>query len=231
VLSVENLTFSYDGVQALRGVDVVVPEGQITCLMGRNGVGKTTLMKNIIGLLRHSSGTIRLRDQELDKLTANRRAKAGIALVPQGRQIFPKLTIEENLQVGLQARADGRRKIPEEVYDTFPVLKTMSQRMGGDLSGGQQQQLAIARALVGNPKVLLLDEPTEGIQPNIIQQIGGVLRKLAEERRMAILLVEQYLDFVKEFGEHFYIMNRGRVVAEGVTRDLSDEIVSRHLSV
>jgi|SRR5688572_16399826 len=231
MLAIENLSFSYDGVQALRDVGVTIPEGQITCLMGRNGVGKTTLMKNIMGLLKHSTGSIRLRDQELDKLSASRRAKAGLALVPQGRQIFPKLTIEENLQVGLQARADNSRKIPEEVYDTFPVLKTMSRRMGGDLSGGQQQQLAIARALVGDPKVLLLDEPTEGIQPNIIQQIGAVLKRLAEERRMAILLVEQYLDFVKEFGQRFYIMNRGRVVADGLTAELSDEIVGRHLSV
>lgn len=231
MLSVDQLSFSYDAVQALRDVAITVPAGQVTCLMGRNGVGKTTLMKNIMGLLRHSGGTITLGEVQIDGLSANRRARAGVALVPQGRQIFPKLTIEENLRVGLQARGDGRRKIPDDIYDTFPVLKQMSKRMGGDLSGGQQQQLAIARALVGDPKVLLLDEPTEGIQPNIIQQIGGVLRKLAEERRMAILLVEQYLDFVKEFGQRFYIMNRGRVVADGLTRDLDDDIVSRHLSV
>ncbi|HYO08865.1 MAG TPA: urea ABC transporter ATP-binding subunit UrtE [Tepidisphaeraceae bacterium] len=231
MLSVDNLSFSYDAVQALRDVFITAPRGQITCLMGRNGVGKTTLMKNVMGVLRHSAGSIRLGEREVDKLPANARARAGLALVPQGRQIFPKLTIQENLLVGLQARADGRKKIPEEIYDTFPVLKSMANRMGGDLSGGQQQQLAIARALVGDPKVLLLDEPTEGIQPNIIQQIGAVLRKLAEERNMAILLVEQYLDFVKEFGHRFYIMNRGRVVADGATGELTDEIVSRHLSV
>ena len=151
--------------------------------------------------------------------------------MPQGRQIFPKLTVDENLRVGLQARTDGRRTIPDEIYELFPVLKTMARRMGGDLSGGQQQQLAIARALVGDPKVLLLDEPTEGIQPNIIQQIGHVLRKLVAERGMTVVLVEQYLDFVREFGQAFYIMNRGRVVAEGATAELTPEIVNQHLSV
>ena len=231
MLSVDSVSFSYDAVQALRDVAISVPEGEVTCLMGRNGVGKTTLMKNIMGLLRNSAGSIRLGDRDLTRLAPNVRAKCGIALVPQGRQIFPKLSIEENLLIGLQARTDGKKRIPEEVYDTFPVLKAMSKRMGGDLSGGQQQQLAIARALVGDPKVLLLDEPTEGIQPNIIQQIGAVLRKLAAERKMAILLVEQYLDFVKEFGQRFYIMNRGRVVSQGLTRELNDDIVSRHLSV
>jgi urea transport system ATP-binding protein len=188
-------------------------------------------MKNLMGLLRPAGGSIRLGEREVAHLPANRRARAGVALVPQGRQIFPKLTVEENLRIGLMARADGRRTVPTEVYDTFPVLKEMARRMGGDLSGGQQQQLAIARALVGEPRVLLLDEPTEGIQPNIIQQIGAVLRKLVEERGMAVVLVEQYLAFVREFGHGFYVMNRGRVVAEGDTSALSADIISRHLSV
>jgi urea transport system ATP-binding protein len=203
----------------------------ITCVMGRNGVGKTTLMKNIMGLLQANSGHIQLAGRDVSRLPANKRAKLGIALVPQGRQIFPKLTVEENLRVGLQARTDGKRSIPGELYDLFPVLKTMARRMGGDLSGGQQQQLAIARALAGDPKVLLLDEPTEGIQPNIIHQIGVVLRQLVQTKKMTIVLVEQYLDFVREFGSFFYIMNRGSVVAEGETKNLTAGLVDEHLSV
>jgi urea transport system ATP-binding protein len=233
MLGVQNLSFSYGMVQALRDVNMTMAQGRVTCVMGRNGVGKTTLMKNIMGLLRQNAGSVTLGDMDVTKLPANRRARAGIALVPQGRQIFPKLTIEENLRIGLEARPKGsnRRTIPEDVYELFPILATMSKRMGGDLSGGQQQQLAIARALVGNPKVLLLDEPTEGIQPNIIQQIGMVLRKLVAERGMTIVLVEQYLDFVREFGQYFYIMNRGRVVSEGETSQLTAEVVNQHLSV
>jgi urea transport system ATP-binding protein len=231
MLAIENLSFSYGMVQALRDVTMTMAPGRITCVMGRNGVGKTTLMKTMMGLLRQTAGTVTLGDKDLTKLPANRRARSGLALVPQGRQIFPKLTIEENLRIGLEARPSGRRVIPGEVYEMFPVLKQMSKRMGGDLSGGQQQQLAIARALVGDPKVLLLDEPTEGIQPNIIQQIGQVLRQLVEQRGMTIVLVEQYLDFVREFGQYFYIMNRGRVVAEGETAQLTGDMVHQHLSV
>tara|TARA_B000000460_G_C21252648_1_gene279797 strand:- start:12 stop:506 length:495 start_codon:yes stop_codon:yes gene_type:complete len=159
------------------------------------------------------------------------RAKLGLGYVPQGRQIFPRITVEDNLKVALQARRDKSRIIPEFVYELFPVLHEMSGRMGGDLSGGQQQQLAIGRALCGDPDILVLDEPTEGIQPNIIQQIGEILRSLVEERGMTVVLVEQYLDFVKEFGHNFYVLNRGRVVAEGETSELSDEIISKHLSV
>lgn len=204
---------------------------KITCVVGRNGVGKTTLLKNIMGLLQPISGSLFLGEQDVTRLSAHRRAHAGLGLVPQGRQIFPKLTVEENLLVGLESHPQRSRRIPGEVLEMFPVLGEMLKRMGGDLSGGQQQQLAIARALVGEPKVLLLDEPTEGIQPNIIQLIGQVLRSLVEDKGMTIVLVEQYLDFVREFGHDFYIMNRGQVVAEGDTADLTEKLVSEYLSV
>jgi urea transport system ATP-binding protein len=231
VLAIENLSFSYGMVKALREITLSADKASITCVMGRNGVGKTTLLRTIMGALRHACGSIHLAGQDIGELPSNQRARAGLALVPQGRQIFPKLTVEENLRVGLQARADGSRTIPPELYDLFPILKTMSRRMGGDLSGGQQQQLAIARALCGDPKVLLLDEPTEGIQPNIIQQIGQVLRRLVAERGMTIVLVEQYLDFVREFGNRFYVLNRGAVVAQGSTQELTESIIDQHLSV
>jgi urea transport system ATP-binding protein len=231
MLSTTNLSFSYGNVQALRGITMTMPAGQVTCVMGRNGVGKTTLMKTIIGSLKAGGGTVTLGDRDVTGLPSYKRAKAGIALVAQGRQIFPKLTVEENLRVGLEARSDGKRAIPEEIYDLFPILKQFQKRNGGDLSGGQQQQLAIGRALAGDPKVLLLDEPTEGIQPNIITQIGHVLRMLVAKRNMTVVLVEQYLDFVKEFGHRFYAMNRGRVVAEGTTAELTADVVSAHLSV
>ncbi len=231
MLNIRHLSFAYRGVQALRDVTMQFPERHITCVMGRNGVGKTTLMNNIIGLLRPDSGSITLGGNDITAAAANRRARAGLVLVPQGRMIFPKLTVEENLRVGLFARSDGSRRIPEFVYDTFPVLKQMGGRLGGDLSGGQQQQLAIGRCLVSEPKVMLLDEPTEGIQPNIIQQIGCVLQRLVKEMGMTIILVEQYLDFVKEFGESFYIMNRGQVIADGSTAELTPALVHEHLSV
>jgi urea transport system ATP-binding protein len=204
--------------------------GKVTCVMGRNGVGKTTLMKNIMGVLVATGGSVLCDEKDLTRLPPYRRARAGLALVPQGRQIFPKLTVAENLEVGLSAGGGQIKAVPESVYELFPIVKTMSKRLGGDLSGGQQQQLAIARALVSQPKVLLLDEPTEGIQPNIITQIGQVLHHLVDELKMTVVLVEQYLDFVKEFGHQFYIMNRGRVVAEGGTNELT-EMVHHHLSV
>jgi len=231
MLNINQLNFSYGGVKALSDVTMAFPAQRMTCVMGRNGVGKTTLMRNIVGLLRGASGDIRLGDDELTRLPANKRARRGLGYVPQGRMIFPKLTVEENLRVGLQARADGVKKIPAEVYDLFPILKDFLKRKGGDLSGGQQQQLAIARAMVGDPKVLILDEPTEGIQPNIIQRIGEVLTDLIRQRRMTIVLVEQYVDFVRQFGDQFYIMNRGQVVAEGSTTDLTTDLERQHLSV
>jgi len=231
MLTLTDISYSYGSVKALSGVSMTMAKGQITCVMGRNGVGKTTLMRTIMGVYRAEAGTVALGDRVLTGMPAHARAKAGLARVPQGREIFPKLTVAENLRIGLEARRDGLRKVPDEPYEWFPILKQFAKRMGGDLSGGQQQQLAIARALVGDPQVLLLDEPTEGIQPNIIQEIGRVLRLLVAERGMTIVLVEQYLDFVKEFGQRFYIMNRGQVVAEGDTAGLSSELVSEHLRV
>ena len=231
MLAVEDLTFSYGAVRVLNEVSLSVPRGRITCVMGRNGVGKTTLMKNVMGLLNAESGKVFLEGRDVTSLSGYRRAREGIALVPQGRQIFPRLTVEENLRVGMEARAVGRGKVPDFVYDMFPVLKEMTRRKGGDLSGGQQQQLAISRALVGDPRVLLLDEPTEGIQPNIIQQIGETLRQLVDETGLTVVLVEQYLDFVREFGDEFSLMERGRVVAQGETGDLTKEIVEAHLTV
>ncbi len=215
----------------LRGIDVDVPAETIVSLMGRNGVGKTTLMNNIVGLLKPSSGSIQIEGKELVGVATHHRIRAGLAYVPQGRMIFPKLTVEENLRVGLSARTDKLTQIPDEIYELFPILKEMGSRMGGDLSGGQQQQLAIGRALVTDPKVLILDEPTEGIQPNIIQQIGTVLRQLVETKRMTILIVEQYLDFVREFCQRFYIMNRGEIVAHDETNALSQNMIREYLSV
>ena len=231
MLSLSHISFSYGLVQILDDVSIEVPKAKVVCIMGRNGVGKTTLMRNIVGLEKASKGSVTLDGLDISKVPARRRAQSGLALVPQGRMIFPRLTVKENLEVGLSARTDGRRTIPEEIYELFPVLKEMGARQGGNLSGGQQQQLAIGRALVGEPGVLLLDEPTEGIQPNIIQAIGQVLLRLVSEKEMTVVLVEQYVDFIKEFGDHFYIMNRGRVVANGDTPQLSEAIVRQHLSV
>jgi len=231
MLTVENLSFAYGTVGILHDINMQMQTGRVTCVIGRNGVGKTTLMKNIMGLLKASEGTVRLDEKDISSLSANKRARAGLGFVPQGRQIFPKLTVEENLRVGLEARNDRQKNIPDEICTLFPVLKEMAKRRGGDLSGGQQQQLSIGRALVGNPKVLVLDEPTEGIQPNIIQQIGHVLRDLVESQNVTVILVEQYLDFVREFGHDFYIMDRGQVMESGETRQLTEEMVQAHLSV
>ncbi len=230
MLTTDALSYSYGAVQAVREVSITAQAGEITCIMGRNGVGKTTLLRTVMGQLSVNGGSISLGGHDVTALPAHRRAKAGIALVPQGREIFPKLTVWENLEVGLMARRDGLKTIPASAVDAFPILRQFAKRSGGDLSGGQQQQLAIARALVGEPKVLLLDEPTEGIQPNIIQDIGRVLQRLAAGG-MAVVLVEQYLDFVREIGHRFYAMDRGRIVAAGTTAELTDDVVARHLSV
>jgi urea transport system ATP-binding protein len=231
LLQVRGVDVYYGESQVLRKVDLSLRPGTITALMGRNGVGKTTLLKSIMGLLPARRGEIVFAGKPLGKLPPERRARAGIAYVPQGREIFPKLTIEENLLLGLEARPDRRKGLPaEEAYGLFPFLKDMRKRLGGNLSGGQQQQLAIARALLGKPKVLLLDEPTEGIQPSIIDDIERVLAGLKERGDIAILLVEQYLDFAKRLGDRYSIMERGSVVHEGRTADLTDALVKKHLA-
>jgi urea transport system ATP-binding protein len=199
--------------------------------MGRNGVGKTTLLKCIMGLLPIKTGEILLGDTLLSKVPAEWRARLGIGYVPQGREIFPRLTVEENLQIGLSVRKQGGRRIPEAIFETFPVLKQMLRRRGGDLSGGQQQQLAIGRALVMRPKMLVLDEPTEGIQPSIIKDIGRAIVYLKETAGLAIVLVEQYLDFARELADRIAIMDRGEVVFSGAAADLDDPDVRRHLTV
>ena len=231
MLSVENLSVSYDGSRIVRSVSLKVPTRSLVCLMGRNGVGKTTTLKAIIGLVRTDSGTIKLGDSELNAQKPEQRARNGLGYVPQGRDIFPNLTVWENLKISLVvhgAKANGQ---VDRVLELFPVLKEMLKRKGGVLSGGQQQQLAIARALLTNPRILILDEPTEGIQPNIIDQIGETLLKIKKEGQISILLVEQYLDFCLEVGDTFYIMDRGSIVVDGPISELSEDLVRQHLTV
>lgn len=231
VLSVRKLGVFYGESQVLRDVDLELRPGRITALMGRNGVGKTTLLKSITGLLKVRAGEVNLKGKKVNSLPPEKRARLGLAYVPQGREIFPKLTIEENLLMGLEARTDGLKKIPEEeIYGLFPFLAQMKKRLGGNLSGGQQQQLAIARALVGKPSILLLDEPTEGIQPSIIEDIERVLTGLKSKGDMAILLVEQYLDFARRLGDDFYIMERGSMVMGGDISLLTEEHIKKHLA-
>ena len=230
-LKVSDMEFAYGEVSVLRGLDLEVEEGTISCVMGRNGVGKTTFLRNVVGLEKSSAGKVFMEGSDITQMEAYERAVRGIGYVPQGRQIFPLLSVEENLSVGLEAANTGERIIPENIFTTFPVLDQMRKRKGGDLSGGQQQQLAIARALVTQPNLLVLDEPTEGIQPNVITQIGEIIRSLVEEQGMTILLVEQYVDFVRKFAHFFQVMNRGRFVAKGNTSELDESMVKKHLSV
>ena len=231
MLNVSGLDVFYGESHILRGVDMVVPPGKVVCLMGRNGVGKTTLLKAVAGALPARRGSVTYYGDDITKTPSHLRARGGIAHVPQGREIFPRLTIYENLLIGLEARTDRMRETPEFVFELFPALKSMLTRRGGDLSGGQQQQLAIARALVSEPRLLLLDEPTEGIQPSIIQEIEAVIQRIRDAGTTAVLLVEQYLDFARSLGDTYYIMDRGSIVAEGETRNLTDEVVKTHLTV
>lgn len=235
MLAIEKLNQFYGESHTLWDLDLEVPAGQCTCVMGRNGVGKTTLLKAVMGEVAVKSGELWYASEageiQLTKQAIEARSRLGIGYVPQGRQIFPLLTVEENLRTGLAARSDGLKKIPERVYELFPVLKEMKHRRGGDLSGGQQQQLAIGRALVIEPKLLILDEPGEGIQPNIVAQIGQVIRQLINEDGLTVLLVEQKLPFARKYADRFVIMDRGRPVAKGEISELSNELIKQHLTV
>ena len=231
MLEARDLHQYYGGSHTLRGTCVTVSEGSCTCIMGRNGVGKTTLLRAIMGLVPLRSGSIRFAGRELVPGQASERAHVGIGYVPQGREIFPELTVEENLTVGVLARRGPRREIPDLVFRLFPVLRTMMRRRGGNLSGGQQQQLAIARALAIEPKCILLDEPTEGIQPSIVHELGDVIRRLYTEEKMSVLLVEQKLLFARKVAERFFLMDRGAVVASGTMDALTDDLVRQHLTV
>lgn len=231
MLSIANLELSIGGSRILRGVSLHVPAKSVMCLMGRNGVGKTTTLRAITGVLRPSAGSISLDGEDLGRLSPEARARRGIGYVPQGRDIFPHLTVEENLKIGAIAQGRKLNGSLERVFELFPIIKEFLPRKGGMLSGGQQQQLAIGRALLTEPKLLILDEPTEGIQPNIIDQIGDTIRLLRSEGKMSILLVEQYLDFARELADHYAIMDRGAVVSAGPVADLTDTVVKQHLTV
>jgi len=231
VLKIEKLNQFYGESHTLWDVDLDVLSGTCTCLMGRNGVGKTTLLKSIMGLLPVSSGSVFFDGNELADKPAELRARKGIGYVPQGREIFTQLSVEENLQVALLAREDGLNEIPELIFEAFPVLKQMLNRRGGDLSGGQQQQLAIGRALTLNPKILILDEPTEGIQPNIVHQIGDIITFLNKEKGITILLVEQKLPFARRVAQNFCILDKGRNVAADLIENLDEKIVKEYLTV
>jgi len=231
MLEVDQVDLHYGAAIALRRVSITAEVGAVTCLLGRNGVGKTSLLRAIVGAHPITRGSIRWEGADITKLPTYERARRGIAWVPQGRDIFPLLTVRENLETGFAVLPRGQRKVPDEIFELFPVLKTMLRRRGGDLSGGQQQQLAIGRALVTKPRLLVLDEPTEGIQPSIIKDIGRVIALLRSRGDMAILLVEQYFDFAKELAQTIVVMDRGDIVLSGRQQELDEADVRRRLSV
>ena len=231
MLNVEDVHLYYGASHVLRGVSLSAMLGRVTCILGRNGVGKTSVLRAILGQEPVRAGQIVWEGAALAGKQPYERARAGIGNVPQGREIFPRLSVEENLRTGLAARPRAERRMPDEIFELFPVLKQMLRRRGGDLSGGQQQQLAIGRALVTRPRLLLLDEPTEGIQPSIIKQIGEVIKRLAARGDMAILLVEQYLDFAREIADDLIVMDRGEVVVAGTRSEVNEAVVKRYLTV
>ncbi|MFT9055188.1 MAG: urea ABC transporter ATP-binding subunit UrtE [Ethanoligenens sp.] len=230
MLKIHDLHAGYGDGEVLTGVDLQAEKGKIVCLLGRNGVGKTTLLRSIMGLIKVSQGLVSLDDTNLTKLSTYQRARAGIGYVPQGRDIFPQMTVEENLLLGLEVRG-GNGKIEDRIFELFPVLKAMLSRKGGDLSGGQQQQLAIARALMSHPRLLILDEPTEGIQPSIIQDIGRVITRLKNEGDMMIFIVEQYLEFVLEIADYCYVMEKGSIVLNGPVDQINVNEVKKHIAI
>ena len=231
MIETKGLTLHYGGSQILYGIDFTAKVGEVTCVMGTNGVGKTSLLKALSGIHPRSGGSITMNGEDLPRLRPQDMAARGLGLVPQGRMIFPLLTVRENLETAFATLPKSEHVIPAEIYDLFPVLKDMTRRRGGDLSGGQQQQLAIARAMIMKPRVLLLDEPTEGIQPNIIQQIGHVITYLKSKGDMAIILVEQYFDFAYTLADKFYVLRRGSVAMQGTKADLSREALKAEVSV
>jgi urea transport system ATP-binding protein len=231
MLKTEGLTLHYGGSQILYGIDMEARAGEVTCIMGTNGVGKTSLLKAIAGTHPRSGGRVIFDGEDLPVVKPQGMARRGLGVVPQGRMIFPLLTVTENLHTGFATLPRGEHRVPDEIYDLFPVLKDMGHRRGGDLSGGQQQQLAIARAMIMKPKLLLLDEPTEGIQPNIIQQIGRVISYLRSKGDIAIVLVEQYFDFAFDLADRFYVLKRGAVEVSGTKADLGRERMRQAVSV
>lgn len=231
MLRVDDVHLYYGASHTLRGVSLAADKGQVTCILGRNGVGKTSLLRALFGLQPIRRGAIVWEDRALTGLPVHARARAGLALVPQGREIFPRLTVKENLETGFAAIERRQRSLPPEIFELFPVLKTMLSRRGGDLSGGQQQQLAIGRALVTKPRLLILDEPTEGIQPSIIKHIATVIEHLKARGDMAIVLVEQYFEFARDLADRIFVMDRGEVVLQGTTDSLEEAEVRRLLTV
>lgn len=229
MLKIEQMDAYYGESRVIPGLNLQAKKGEITCLIGRNGVGKSTTLKSIMGLVKTPTGRILLADQDIIHMKTYDRVKKGIGYVPQGRDIFPQMTVQENIELGLQALG-GKGKVPEYIYDLFPILPKFAKRKGGDLSGGQQQQLAIARALVTDPKILILDEPTEGIQPSIIQDIGEAIRRVNKELDITVLIVEQYLDFVLGISDVLYVMEKGSIVLQGRTKEMDPRKVQKMMT-
>ena len=231
LLDLQAIDTYYGASHILHSLSLAVEQGEIECILGRNGVGKTTLLRSIIGLTPPRRGKVLFRDEDITRMRVNRRARLGIGYVPQGREIFPDISVMDNLRLGLVARSDGLARVPDEVFDFFPMLKPLVDRKGGLLSGGEQQQLAIARALCGNPQLLLLDEPTEGIQPSIVEEIERILARIHREKKLTIVLVEQKLDFAKNVAQEFTIMVKGRVAREADIHSLTDDVVREYLTI
>lgn len=231
LLTLDGVAGGYGSTQVLRNIVLSVREGGITCILGRNGVGKTTLLKTIMGLLKATAGVMRFRQQAITAVPIHARARAGIGYVPQGREVFPHLTVEENLRLGTVAKTGNVTDLPDDIFVYFPMLRAMLKRKAGMLSGGQQQQLAIARAMVAQPVLMLLDEPTEGIQPNIVAEIQEIIVRLNQEKKISMLLVEQKLAFARRASSHYYIMEKGTFVADGPMETFNDGLVKAHLEV